>query len=213
MNSAAFPASANAQAFCSIKDDIIDPEMVRVSQTKAFWGRDHADDQSGWNWDWWLQFTGDGLNNFYSRFCNDSTHNKPMVITETSAMYNPSNSQGSTNLAIKQNWWQQVFNVQGNGAEVRHDQVLLQDSPRCESSDIISSFQCNFVQFYGWNKGAACSLSPCHHLEQSVSDSKANRLWCASCACMVKFWISVILLSQYLRLQRQQQSIECPEHL
>lgn len=66
-----------------------------------------------------LQFTGSGLNNFYSRFCNDTTHNKPMVITETSAMYNPSNPQGSTNFAIKQNWWQQVFNVQGNSALVR----------------------------------------------------------------------------------------------
>ena len=66
-----------------------------------------------------LQFTGSGLNNFYGRFCNDSTHNKPMVITETSAMYNPSNTAGSTDLAIKQNWWQQVFNVQGDSSGVR----------------------------------------------------------------------------------------------
>lgn len=66
-----------------------------------------------------MQFTGQGLTNFYGRFCNDSTHNKPMVITETSAMYNPSNSAGSTDFAIKQNWWQQVFNVQGDSTNVR----------------------------------------------------------------------------------------------
>jgi hypothetical protein len=40
------------------------------------------------------------------------------VITETSAMYNPSNSAGSSNFDIKQNWWQQVFNVQGASAQV-----------------------------------------------------------------------------------------------
>ena len=70
-----------------------------------------------------LQFTGSGLSNFYGRFCNDSTHNKPMVITETSAMYNPSNTAGSTDLAIKQNWWQQVFNVQGDTSGVRPSSI------------------------------------------------------------------------------------------
>lgn len=40
------------------------------------------------------------------------------VIPETSAMYNPSNPTGSSDFDIKQNWWQQVFNVQGDSAQV-----------------------------------------------------------------------------------------------
>jgi hypothetical protein len=64
-------------------------------------------------------FTGTGLNDFYGRFSSDTVHMKPMVITETSAMYNPSNTAtpGNTNFDIKQVWWQQVFNVQGASAQ------------------------------------------------------------------------------------------------
>ena len=34
-------------------------------------------------------------------------------------MYNPSNPNGQTDFDIKSNWWQQVFNVQGDNSEVR----------------------------------------------------------------------------------------------
>lgn len=43
-----------------------------------------------------------------------------MIITETSAMYNPSNPSGQTDYSIKMNWWQQVFNIQGDTDIVRH---------------------------------------------------------------------------------------------
>ena len=33
-------------------------------------------------------------------------------------MYNPSNPTGETDFDIKSNWWQQVFNVQGDNSEV-----------------------------------------------------------------------------------------------
>ena len=65
-----------------------------------------------------LQFTGAGLSNFYGRFCNDSVHDKPMIITETSAEYVPSNANGESDFQIKSNWWQQVFNVQGPTSNV-----------------------------------------------------------------------------------------------
>ena len=65
-----------------------------------------------------LQFTGVGNADFYGRFCSDSTHQKPMVITETSAMYNPSNPSGQSDFQIKSIWWQQVFNVQGDTTNV-----------------------------------------------------------------------------------------------
>lgn len=75
-----------------------------------------------------LQFTGAGTTppgvNFYESYCEDGTHNKPMVITETSAMYNPSNPGGQSDFSIKSNWWQQVFNVQGDTAQVRNTQFF-----------------------------------------------------------------------------------------
>ena len=66
-----------------------------------------------------LQFTGNqgAYPNFYASYCGDGTHKKPLIITETSAMYNPSDSTGSSDYAIKSNWWQQVFNVQGNSSQ------------------------------------------------------------------------------------------------
>lgn len=69
------------------------------------------------------QFTGNGSSppvpNFYQSYASDGVHNKPMVITETSAMYNPSNTAGQTDYTIKSNWWQQVFNVQGDNSQAR----------------------------------------------------------------------------------------------
>lgn len=44
----------------------------------------------------------------YSRFSADGVHNKPMIITETSALYIPSNSVGNSNYEIKSSWWEQV---------------------------------------------------------------------------------------------------------
>lgn len=81
-----------------------------------------------------VQFTGSGNTDFYGRFCNDKVHNKPMVITETSAMYNPSNANGQTDYQIKSNWWQQVFNVQGANSIVRL--VLTLASPLLQDVQI-----------------------------------------------------------------------------
>lgn len=66
--------------------------------------------------------TGDynGLNgdqravpDFYTMFCNDGLHNKPMAITETSAFYN-TETGGESELAIKQAWWNQTYNISGD---------------------------------------------------------------------------------------------------
>jgi len=68
------------------------------------------------------QITGNynGLNgnqlavpDFYSMFCNDGVHNKPMAIPETAAFYNTEQG-GASELAIKQAWWHQVFNHSGD---------------------------------------------------------------------------------------------------
>ena len=57
-----------------------------------------------------MQVTGAGtaINNLYGRFCQDGVHNKPMVITETSAFWLPSITEGVSDLQIKSTWWQQV---------------------------------------------------------------------------------------------------------
>ncbi|KAF6251906.1 glycoside hydrolase superfamily [Scenedesmus sp. NREL 46B-D3] len=62
-----------------------------------------------------------GVPNFYDLFCN-GTHgrSKPMIIGETAALYNSCDKGGRgcanctsnvTELAIKSNWWRQVFGV------------------------------------------------------------------------------------------------------
>lgn len=58
----------------------------------------------------YVQVTGYGneLSNVYNRYSVDGWHNKPMLITETSALYIPSISDGNTNLEIKEAWWTQV---------------------------------------------------------------------------------------------------------
>ena len=57
-----------------------------------------------------VQVTGDGtaINNLYGRFCQDGVHDKPMVITETSAFWLPSITVGVSDLQIKSAWWEQV---------------------------------------------------------------------------------------------------------
>jgi hypothetical protein len=47
--------------------------------------------------------------NFYSRYCAGPIRRKPMAIPETAAFYN-TERLGSTELDVKQGWWQQVFN-------------------------------------------------------------------------------------------------------
>lgn len=51
---------------------------------------------------------GSPLSNVYQRYCIDGVHNKPMVVTETSALYLPNNKVGNTDLEIKSAWWEQV---------------------------------------------------------------------------------------------------------
>lgn len=51
---------------------------------------------------------------FYPRFCADGTHNKPLMIAETSAFYN-TEQPGANELAMKQAWFRQLFNISGAG--------------------------------------------------------------------------------------------------
>ena len=57
-----------------------------------------------------MQITGEStqINDLYGRFSADGVHDKPMVITETSAMWLPSITVGVSDLQIKQTWWTQV---------------------------------------------------------------------------------------------------------
>jgi|GEM_PF-1590489 len=55
------------------------------------------------------------LPDFYARFCADGLHNKPLIIPETSAFYN-TQQPGANEFAIKQAWWQQVFNISGDSS-------------------------------------------------------------------------------------------------
>ena len=50
---------------------------------------------------------------FYAMFCSDCVHSKPMAITETGAFYN-TELGGASELAIKQAWWNQVYNISGD---------------------------------------------------------------------------------------------------
>ena len=51
--------------------------------------------------------------NFYARYCADGVHKKPMAVPETAAFYNTQQS-GPEEFALKQAWWEQVFNVSGD---------------------------------------------------------------------------------------------------
>lgn len=54
--------------------------------------------------------------NFYSMFCEDGVHNKPMAIPETAAFYNTTQA-GSNDMDVKRAWWRQVFNIGGDTNE------------------------------------------------------------------------------------------------
>jgi hypothetical protein len=49
---------------------------------------------------------------FYAVFAEG--HDKPMVISETSAAYNPGNPTGSSNIDIKRAWWNQLFSEENH---------------------------------------------------------------------------------------------------
>ena len=53
---------------------------------------------------------------FYARYCADGTHNKPMAIPETSAFYNVE-QPGANELAMKQAWFRQIYNISGGGLD------------------------------------------------------------------------------------------------
>jgi hypothetical protein len=53
---------------------------------------------------------------FYARYCADGVRNKPLAIPETAAFSNPHHG-GAGNMAIKQAWWRQVFNISGDTPE------------------------------------------------------------------------------------------------
>jgi hypothetical protein len=52
---------------------------------------------------------------FYAAYC-EGARNKPLAIPETAALFNPHHG-GEQELAIKQAWWRQVFNLSGDTAE------------------------------------------------------------------------------------------------
>jgi hypothetical protein len=53
------------------------------------------------------------LPDFYARYCADGARNKPLAVPETSGFYN-TQQPGANEFAIKQAWWQQVFNLSGD---------------------------------------------------------------------------------------------------
>ena len=53
---------------------------------------------------------------FYSRFCSDGTHNKPLMIAETSAFYN-TEQPGGNEASMKQAWFRQLYNISGGGID------------------------------------------------------------------------------------------------
>ena len=53
---------------------------------------------------------------FYPRYCSDGVHNKPLVVAETSAFYN-TQQPGASELAMKQAWFRQVYNISGASAD------------------------------------------------------------------------------------------------
>ena len=53
---------------------------------------------------------------FYSRFCEDSVHRKPLAVAETAAFYN-TQQPGCNELFIKQAWFRQIYNISGASAE------------------------------------------------------------------------------------------------
>ncbi|MEA2012412.1 MAG: hypothetical protein U9O87_04910, partial [Verrucomicrobiota bacterium] len=55
------------------------------------------------------RFENDPLTNFYSIF--SSTHNKPMMIPETSAFYNTERTDGESEESIKLAWIKQIYNI------------------------------------------------------------------------------------------------------
>jgi hypothetical protein len=63
-----------------------------------------------------LTDNGGTLPNFYARYCGGGLHAKPLAIPETSAFYN-TQQPGPEDLAIKQGWWQQTFNLGGDTSQ------------------------------------------------------------------------------------------------
>lgn len=53
---------------------------------------------------------------FYSRYCSDGVHNKPLAIAETAAFYN-TEQPGANELAMKQAWFRQLYNISGASAD------------------------------------------------------------------------------------------------
>lgn len=53
---------------------------------------------------------------FYPRFCSDGIHNKPLMLAETAALYN-TEMPGGNELAVKQAWFRQIYNVSGGGID------------------------------------------------------------------------------------------------
>jgi len=53
---------------------------------------------------------------FYARYCADGVRNRPLAIPETAAFFNP-HQGGATELAVKQAWCRQLFNISGDTSE------------------------------------------------------------------------------------------------
>jgi len=66
--------------------------------------------------------------NFYLRYCAGAVRRKPMAIPETGAFFNTERS-GSSELAIKQAWWRQVFN--SGGAQESMDVASYYSKIKC----------------------------------------------------------------------------------
>lgn len=100
-------------------DDVVD----WVGFSSYHWGRSW----SGANevptaYEFSTQITG--LNapatDFYKGYCTSAAHNKPMAITETSALYNTQQG-GASEYDIKTAWWKQVYNISGVSGSIGPD--------------------------------------------------------------------------------------------
>ncbi|MFH0878634.1 MAG: glycosyl hydrolase [Lentisphaerota bacterium] len=88
-----------------------------VGHSFYHWGNDRGLNQIPWTGKWGqANGVGHAVPNFHNLFAVG--HNKPMLIAETSAFYNPGDSSGASETDLKSAWIQQVYNL-ANSAQPR----------------------------------------------------------------------------------------------
>ncbi|MDD4735278.1 MAG: hypothetical protein PHP44_04140, partial [Kiritimatiellae bacterium] len=54
------------------------------------------------------------VRNFYDKYCRDGVHNKPLMISETAALFNADRTDGDSEYDVKSKWWEQLYNAFGD---------------------------------------------------------------------------------------------------